>query len=116
MQAKDDAQHQPTAGCSCYNCNKVGHIHPECPHPIKNPLLPQPNRFALRGRGAQWGRGGMVVAGGASGGMVVACGASNTYTMPFRQATGEALTAQQQAHKQYYNNMVFYGEQWVAEQ
>eukprot|EP00961_Rhodomonas_salina_P017554 236173-Rhodomonas_salina.1 len=118
MQAIDDAQHQPTAGCRCYNCNE-------------------------RGRGAQLGRGGMVVAsgarggsvvaskacggmvvaggasggmvvaGGAHGGMVVAAGASNTYAMPFGQATGAALAAQQQAHEQYYNYMVFYGEQWV---
>eukprot|EP00961_Rhodomonas_salina_P213656 2885265-Rhodomonas_salina.1 len=62
MQAIDDAQCQPTARLCCYNCNEVGHICPECPHPIKNPLLPLPNRFAQRGRGAQWGRGGMVVA------------------------------------------------------
>eukprot|EP00961_Rhodomonas_salina_P057691 775395-Rhodomonas_salina.1 len=128
MQAINCAQCQPSARCCCYNCNKVGHIHPECPHPIKNPLLSLPNRFAPRGRGAQLGRGGMVVAcgahggsvvacgahggmvvacgacggmvvaSGASGGMVVACGASNTYSVPFRQATGAALTAQQQAH------------------
>eukprot|EP00961_Rhodomonas_salina_P035168 473222-Rhodomonas_salina.1 len=61
-------------------------------------------------------RGGMGVAGGARGGMGVACGAHNTYAMPFRQATGAALAAQQQAHEQYYNDMIFYGKQWVAEQ
>eukprot|EP00961_Rhodomonas_salina_P186999 2524879-Rhodomonas_salina.1 len=84
MQAINNAQHQPPAGSSCYNCNKVGHIRPECPHPIKNPLLPLPNRFAPGGRGALLGRGGMVVACGARplgallgwGGMGVASGAS----------------------------------------
>eukprot|EP00961_Rhodomonas_salina_P059365 797437-Rhodomonas_salina.1 len=76
----------------------------------------EPNRFAPRGRGALLGRGGMVIAGGASGGSVVASGARNTYAMPFGQATGAALAAQQQAHEQYYDDMVFYGEQWVAEQ
>eukprot|EP00961_Rhodomonas_salina_P225341 3046743-Rhodomonas_salina.1 len=63
MQAINNAQRQPPAGCCCYNCNEVGHILPECPHPIKNPLLPQPNRFAPALRG----RGGMVIAGGARG-------------------------------------------------
>eukprot|EP00961_Rhodomonas_salina_P229991 3108096-Rhodomonas_salina.1 len=58
----------------------------------------------------------MGVACGASGGMEVAGGACNTYAMPFRQATGAAVAAQQQAHEQYYNDMVFYDEQWVAEQ
>eukprot|EP00961_Rhodomonas_salina_P047582 639271-Rhodomonas_salina.1 len=57
---------------------------------------------ALRGRGgmvvAGGASGGMVIAGGACGGMVFAGGASNTYAMPFRQATGAALAAQQQAH------------------
>eukprot|EP00961_Rhodomonas_salina_P028849 388970-Rhodomonas_salina.1 len=61
-------------------------------------------------------RGGMGVACGARGGMGVAGGARNTYAMPFGQATGAALAAQQQAHEQYDNEMIFYGEQWVAEQ
>eukprot|EP00961_Rhodomonas_salina_P269950 3646927-Rhodomonas_salina.1 len=74
MQAINDAQCQPPAGLCCYNCNKVGHILPECPHPIKNPAQQVEPVGALQGR-AQWGCGGKVVAGGASGGMVVACGA-----------------------------------------
>eukprot|EP00961_Rhodomonas_salina_P127713 1721916-Rhodomonas_salina.1 len=126
MQAIDDEQRQSPTARSCFNCYEVGHICPNCQHPIKtrNPLSPQPNRFAPRGRGAQLGHGGMGVAGGASGGMGVASGArggmgvacgarggmgvtggasggmgvaggaSNTYAMPFGQATGAALPAQ----------------------
>eukprot|EP00961_Rhodomonas_salina_P249835 3376935-Rhodomonas_salina.1 len=43
-------------------------------------------------------RGGMGVTGGARGGMGVASGARNTYAMPFGQATGAALAAQQRQH------------------
>eukprot|EP00961_Rhodomonas_salina_P275708 3725034-Rhodomonas_salina.1 len=40
----------------------------------------------------------MGVAGGARGGMGVAGGARNTCSMPFGQATGAALAAQQRQH------------------
>eukprot|EP00961_Rhodomonas_salina_P219463 2966456-Rhodomonas_salina.1 len=48
----------------------------------------------------------MGVACGARGGMGVSCGAHNIYSMPFGQATGAALTAQQEAHEQYYDGNV----------